>query len=297
MRSLIIGASGQVGSRLLRYARRQGDCLGTYRSHLVPGLAPLDLCDGPAIAALFRDFKPQVCYLPAAFTHVDRAQSHQEECRAVNQAGVANVIEAVARSGSMLVFLSTDHVFSDRDRPWRELEPTCPLSVYAASKVAAEVAIRRDLPGRHLIVRTSWVFGPDVQEKNFLYRVRRTLRSGEMLSVRPGEWGQPTYGPDLARTICHMVRRRARGTIHVVGPEPMTRISWAYLLAAEMGLSTQNITLDWSPPSIEIAPRPLRVQLSRARLLRYLGSDPIRVPRQGIRAAIRELAMAQAMES
>lgn len=297
MKSLVIGASGQVGSRLHQYAQSHGDCLGTYRSHFVPGMAPLDLCDGQAIAALFREFTPDVCYLPAAFTHVDRAQSHQEECRAVNQAGVENVIAGALRHRSFLVFLSTDHVFSDRDRPWRENEPACPLSVYAASKVAAEMAIRQALPRRHLIVRTSWVYGPDSQEKNFLYRVRRTLSAGDTMSVRPGEWGQPTYGPDLARTICRLVGRRARGTIHVVGPQPMTRISWAYLLATEMGLSTENVRLDWSPPSIGTAPRPLHVQLSRVRLLRYLGSDPIRGPRQGIRATIRELALAHATEA
>jgi dTDP-4-dehydrorhamnose reductase len=227
-----------------------------------------------------------VCYLPAALTHVDRAESQREECRSINVDGVDHVARTLAKTGATLVFFSTEHVFNERAMPWRENEPTCPLSVYAASKVAAEELIREVLPKRHLIVRTSWVFGPDPQEKNFLFRVRRTLDSGELLKVAPGQWGQPTYGPDLARTARRLVRRNARGTIHVAGPLAMTRLNWALMLAEEMGYSTQRVALDWSPPSSDRAPRPQHIRLSRRRLLSYLDEDPIRSPQQGIRATM-----------
>lgn len=285
----MIGASGQVGALLYRRARRDGGCVGTYHSHPVDGLVPLDLRDARAVAKLIDECRPEVCYLPAAMTHVDRAEHHREECHATNVAGVANVAHALAKSSGTLVFFSTEHVFSDRDTCWRENEPSCPMSVYAASKVAAEELIRAALPRRHLIVRTSWVFGPDAQEKNFLFRLRRTLGAGEPLKVPPGQWGQPTYGPDLARTARILVARQARGTIHVVGPAAMTRLSWALMLADEMSFGTAGIALDWSPPSADRAPRPNHIQLSRRKLLRYLNDDPIRSPRQGIRATLRLL--------
>ena len=287
MKSLVIGASGQVGALLLRGARRDGDCVGTYCNHAAPDLEPLDLRDGAAVAELIRVQKPDVCYLPAALTHVDRAENQREECRAINVGGVEHVVEALAKTPATLVFFSTEHVFGERQRPWRENEPTCPLSVYAASKVAAEQLIRARLPKRHLIVRTSWVFGPDPQEKNFLYRVRRTLGAGGPLLVSPGQWGQPTFGPDLARTARRLVRLKARGTVHVVGPVAMTRLNWALMLAQAMGFSTEAVRLDWSPLGSDRAPRPNHVQLSRTRLLRYLTADPIRSPQQGVRATLR----------
>jgi dTDP-4-dehydrorhamnose reductase len=287
MKSLVIGASGQVGALLYRGSQRSGHSIGTFLSQSAPDLIPLDLRDESAIADLFRQYRPDICYLPAAMTHVDRAEFHPEECRAINEDGVDHVIEAVRSTGSFLVFLSTDHVFGERDTPWRENEPTCPLSVYAASKASAERAIREALPSRHLIVRTSWVFGPDRQEKNFLYRLRRTLAAGERLGVPPGEWGQPTYGPDLARTIRHLVRRKACGTIHIVGPQAMTRLNWALMLAEEMGFSTEDVGLDWSIDDASRAPRPQHVRLSRQKLLRYLFTDPIRDPRLGIRATLK----------
>jgi dTDP-4-dehydrorhamnose reductase len=289
MKSLVIGASGQVGALLHRGAQRDGTSVGTYREHDAPGLVRLDLRDGSAVAELFASHQPRICYLSAAMTHVDRAETDPGECKATNEEGVFQVIEAAKRSKTFLVFLSTDHVFGDRKQPWRENEPTCPLSVYAASKVAAEEAIRGQLPGRHLIVRTSWVFGPDPQEKNFLYRVRRTLAGGDRLVVPPGEWGQPTYGPDLARAIRRLVQRKARGTIHIVGPQAMTRLNWALLLAEEFGFSTQAVGLDSSSGNTNRAPRPKHVKLSRERLLRFLIADPIREPREGIRDTIRRM--------
>ena len=254
MKSLVIGASGQVGALLYRAARREGNSLGTYWNHVAPDLAPLDLRDGDSVADLIRTQRPDVCLhfrrLDSAW---DRAESQREECHAINVAGVENVARALAKTSATLVFFSTEHVFGERKQAWRENEPTCPVSVYAASKVAAEELIRDLLPQRHLIVRTSWVFGPDPQEKNFLYRVRRTLGAGGPLLVPPGQWGQPTYGPDLARTALQLVRLKARGTIHVVGPTAMTRLNWALMLAQAMGFSTELVSLDWSPAGADRA--------------------------------------------
>jgi dTDP-4-dehydrorhamnose reductase len=287
MKSLVIGASGQVGALLYRGARRDGTCVGTYCNHASPDLEPLDLRDGDAVADLIRSQRPDVCYLPAALTHVDRAENQREECQAINVAGVEHVVGALSKTAATLVFFSTEHVFGERQRPWRENEPTGPVSVYAASKVAAEQLIRARLPKRHLIVRTSWVYGPDPQEKNFLYRVRRTLGAGGPLLVPPGQWGQPTYGPDLARTARRLVRLNARGTVHVVGPVAMTRLNWALMLAQAMGFPTEAVSLDWSPLGGNKAPRPNHIQLSRTRLLRFLSADPIRSPHQGVRASLR----------
>jgi hypothetical protein len=69
----------------------------------------------------------------------------------------------------------------------------------------------------------------------------------------------------------------------------MTRLNWALMLAEEMSFGTAGIALDWSPPSSERAPRPNHIKLSRKKLLRYLNDDPIRGPRQGIRATLRLL--------
>jgi dTDP-4-dehydrorhamnose reductase len=282
MRILVIGASGQVGALLYSRNAEAGNCVGTFLRRSAPGLVRLDLHEGKQVERLIEETAPEVCYLPAALTHVDQAELQPHECHAVNVEGVAHVARALARSGGILVLFSTDHVFGDGRRPWHESEPTQPLSVYASSKVHAEEVVRAVLPERHLILRTSWVFGPDPQQKNFYYRVRATLGRRERLMVPDDQFGQPTYGPDLAQAADELVQRGTRGTFHVVGPRLMTRLDWACAIAVALGLPTDLIVGCPTSDLTISAPRPLLVALDRRKLLRCLGRDPIRPPEEAL---------------
>jgi dTDP-4-dehydrorhamnose reductase len=289
--SLIIGASGQVGASLHQNAQENESCLGTYFHHEQPGLVPLDLSEGPAVRKMILEVRPDVCYLPGALTFVDYAESHPEECRRTNVEGVSHAARAIAEIGGLLVFFSTEHVFAESHGAWKEDDPVSPESVYARSKAEAEQIVRGVLPDSHLILRTSWVFGPDPQEKNFVFRVRRTLEKGKHLIVPSDQHGQPTFGPDLARTARQLVDLGTRGTYHVVGPQYLSRVNWARLIAETLelpldlihGMPTSSVTRSTNQSSLQSAPRPLQVRLDRAKLLTLFGYDPIRPPQDGIR--------------
>jgi dTDP-4-dehydrorhamnose reductase len=282
MRSLVIGASGQVGALLHASASGEESCTGTYCHHPSPGLVPLDLCDGLAVRKIIGAVRPEVCYVPGALTSVDYAETHAGECRQTNVEGISHVARAMAEIGGVLVFFSTEHVFDESSRAWTEDDPLSPQSVYAKSKVEAEKTAREILPNDHLILRTSWVFGPDPQAKNFSWRVRRTLERNERLIVPSDQYGQPTYGPDLARAAHELVRRGARGTYHVVGPQCLSRLEWAKIIARTLHLPAELIE---GRPTTRLglpAPRPLQIQLDRTKLLSFFGHDPIRPPLAGI---------------
>ena len=297
MTSLVIGASGQVGALLYAYARRQAPCIGTYYKHARPGLVPLDLRDHAAVHRLVREVRPDVCFLPAALIFMDYAEGHPDECRQTNVLGVANAALALAPTTGVLVLFSTNHVFGDGRRARREDEAPDPVSAYGRSKAEAERMVRALLPGRHLILRTSGVYGPDPQEKNFFYRVRRTLEHNEVVTVPADQHGQPTFGPDLARTALELAARGAAGTFHVVGPRYMTRGEWARLIAAGSGLPTHLIHDRPTLAPAGTAPRPLRVRLGRRKLLAFLGRDPIRSPRQGVRQMVRAVRQVKALST
>src|SRR5712692_10629398 len=129
MRSLVIGASGQVGVLLHGMASGEESCTGTYCHHPSPGLVSLDLRDGSAVRRIIRDVRPEVCYLPAALTSVDYAETHAAECQQTNVDGVSHVARAVAEIGGVLVFFCTEPVFGERSRAWREDEAPLPQSV------------------------------------------------------------------------------------------------------------------------------------------------------------------------
>jgi dTDP-4-dehydrorhamnose reductase len=209
---------------------------------------------------------------------VDHCETHPDECRACNLVGPARVARAARRYSATLVFFSTEHVFSDSAIPLSEDDPPAPRSVYARSKTAAEKVIRQLLPKSHLILRTSWVFGPEQQQKNFVYRAVRTLRHGERLVVPEDQYGQPTYAPDLAAAALALCDAGCHGTFHAVGPRLLSRLDFARLIAGAFDLDSRLIRGVPTAGLEQPAPRPLRVPLSRSKLCRILGRDPIRGP-------------------
>ncbi len=292
MRCLIVGASGQVGGWLVQGCQLAGwDWLGTGQTQAKPPLLAVDLRDPTALPHLIAEYRPDYVFLAAAFTHVDRAESHPEECFAVNVAGTERLAQALSKTAGRLVFFSTDHVFSDSDRANREDDPPAPLSVYARSKVLAEQCIREILPDRHLILRTSWVFGPEKQGKNFVYRALRTLQQGQPLLVARDQYGQPTFAPDLARVAMQLALGGDVGTWHAVGPDRLTRFAFARLIAHLFGLDCNLVrglaTADLQQP----APRPGKVWLSRFALSQRLGSTCIRSAAEGLRAMREQLGL------
>lgn len=279
MRALILGASGQVGAQLAYRCRADGvHWVGTACHHPRFGLFSLDIRDADAVRSLIAGYRPEVVFLPAAMTHVDRAEVETALCRSVNVEGTGHAARAVRHYGGRLVFFSTEHVFGECSRPMHEDDLVAPVSEYAKSKVEAESLVRDLLPDRHLILRASWVYGPDEQEKNFVYRTIATLGAGKALTVASDQMGQPTYGPDLARAAMELARRRAIGTFHVVGPDLCSRLEHARRIARIFELDDDLIL---GRPTAELglpAPRPLHVELDRKKLLRVLGHDPIRDP-------------------
>jgi len=283
LRSLVIGASGQVGALLYQLAGEDESCIGTYCHHPMPDLRRLDLRDRESLRQIVLEVRPDVCYLPGALTFVDYAEAHPQECQEINVLATRHLASAVAEISGLLVLFSTDHVFGDSSRPWKEDDAVSPQSVYARSKAEGEQIMRETLPDRHLILRTSWVFGPDPQKKNFLWRVRRTLENSETLIVPFDQHGQPTYGPDLARTARQLVQRGARGIFHVVGPQCQSRLAWAQLIAETLDLPADLIQGHPTSQFALTAPRPLQICLDRTKLLSFLGHDPIRLPKEAVR--------------
>ncbi|MGO9022314.1 MAG: dTDP-4-dehydrorhamnose reductase [Syntrophobacteraceae bacterium] len=132
----------------------------------------------------------------AAYTAVDKAESEPETAFAVNRDGPANLADECERLGIPLIHISTDYVFNGKsDRPYREEDAADPLNVYGLSKWEGEEAVRSRL-ARHLIVRTSWLYGSRGQ--NFVKTMLKLGTEREELKVVSDQYGCPTWSFDLA---------------------------------------------------------------------------------------------------
>jgi len=267
VRAAVIGGSGQIGGWLLWWLAQRGhEAIGTYHSVPMPGLAHLDAADLAASASWLRAQRPELVFYPAGFTWVDGCERDPKRARAANLEQPLNLARAAAELKARFVYFSTDYVFDGLAGPYREADPTRPLCVYGQAKLEAEHALARELGDAQLTVRTSWVYGPERQGKNFSYQLARTLRQGRTLVCPSDQISSPSYGPDVARATVQLAEAGCAGLIHVAGPEVIDRLRFAQALAEAFGLDPSLITAKPTSELGQEAPRPLSGGLLTPRL-------------------------------
>ncbi len=209
MNILITGAGGQLGQdccKRLSAIHRLTACSST----------DLDITEPSQIQDAFTTNKPEVVINCAAYTAVDRCEEDRERCRQVNNIGPANLARQCAKTGCRLIHISTDYVFDGNKHipePYREDDPTAPLSVYGTSKLAGELAIREELEN-HLIIRTAWLYG--LGSANFLKTILRLAigNPGRTLKVVNDQFGSLTWTGRLAEQIACLLESELTGIVH-----------------------------------------------------------------------------------
>lgn len=196
MKILLLGKNGQVGWELQRALAPLGDLIALDR-HVVDGLCG-DLANLDSLRAAIRQVKPDVIVNAAAYTAVDRAESETELADRVNGQASRVMAEEVAALDAWLVHYSTDYVFSGQGQtPWEVTDAVAPVNHYGATKLAGEQAIVAS-GCKHLIFRTSWVYG--ARGNNFAKTMLRLAKDRETLSVIADQIGAPT-GADLIADV------------------------------------------------------------------------------------------------
>ncbi|VVN65392.1 dTDP-4-dehydrorhamnose reductase [Pseudomonas fluorescens] len=196
MKILLLGKNGQVGWKLQRSLSPLGEVIALDR-HRVNGLCG-DLSDLDSLRATIRQVKPDLIVNAAAYTAVDKAESEPELATRVNALASQVMAEEALALDAWLIHYSTDYVFSgDGQKPWREDDAVAPVNHYGASKLAGEQAIIAS-GCKHLIFRTSWVYG--ARGNNFAKTMLRLARERETLSVIADQIGAPT-GADLIADV------------------------------------------------------------------------------------------------
>lgn len=210
---LVTGARGQLGSELLAATAPAGLRLaGVDRD-------ACDIADAQAVARAFAAHRPALVINAAAYTAVDRAESEPARALAVNAEGPRHLAQACEAAGIPLFHVSTDYVFDgSKPQPWCVDDATAPLGVYGASKLAGEQAVRAACR-RHLVLRTSWVFG--AHGNNFVRTMVRLAATRDELRVVADQHGGPTWTGDLARELLALAARHAAG-------EPLPWGTWHY---------------------------------------------------------------------
>ncbi len=272
---LIIGASGQVGTKLVQQSLKRGHevCGGyltrkpaTDKEHHVR----LDKTVLEEAKQVFSQVRPEAVVDTAALTNVDYCENHREEAWRVNVEGSENVARLCSQLGSKLIHISTDYVFDGEKGSYIEEDAAVPVNYYGVTKRAAEERTLKACPDT-LIVRPSIIYSWTPQGEvemgggkplNFAMWIIKKLANEEPLKIVGDQYNSPTLADALAEGILHAVEHGLRGIVHLAGGSRLSRYEFAVRLAETLGLDTRLVQQVRTEDMKWIARRPRDSSLS-----------------------------------
>lgn len=279
--ALVIGAGGQVGNALCRVLG--ATALRSGRTAPRPGWFHIDLANlaqkRESAQMIIAQLRPSVVYCAGGATNVEACESDVSHTMNVNCHGPAAL--AYASREVPFVYFSTEYIFDGQGGPYAEDHRPAPISVYGCSKWEGEQAVM-DAHPNPLIIRTTVVYGPETQRKNFVYSLRRVLREGKVMSVPGDQISTPTYNVDLATATVELVRRGQTGIFNVCGPDLLSRYEFAVLATQVFGLNASLIREVKTSELKQVARRPLNAGLVTQRLKDMLGPNGMRPSKEAL---------------
>jgi dTDP-4-dehydrorhamnose reductase len=226
MKILITGCNGMLGQDLVPCLKNAG-----FEVHCTD-IEAMDITKANSVLNNVGSGQPDIVINCAAYTAVDKAESEQDLAFSVNRNGPAHLAGACSNLGIPLLHISTDYVFDGRSgKPYREDDLANPIGVYARSKWEGEEEVRATL-GKHIIIRTSWLFG--AHGNNFVKTILRLAGERDHLKVINDQKGCPTWTGHLAEALTQIAdRMRANvqdtpwGTYHYCGNGATTWFDFA----------------------------------------------------------------------
>lgn len=195
---LVTGKNGQLGSELF-------DLQANYPQYQMVFVdrEEMDLSNADQIIEVLDKEQPNVIVSAGAYTAVDKAESDQELCDAINHLAVKTMGDWAAKNKAKVLHISTDYVFDgNSETPLKETDAPDPINVYGLTKLKGEEALQTS-GAAYVIIRTAWVYS--TYGANFVKTMMRLMNEREELGVVADQVGTPTYARDLAQAIMDVI--------------------------------------------------------------------------------------------
>jgi dTDP-4-dehydrorhamnose reductase len=271
MKIVILGAGGRLGTALMREFRPKYDVMGF--NH-----AQLDLSNLKGLREKARATTFDVLINAAAFTNVDACETERDRAFRINAEAPGILAEICTEKDAKMIHFSTDYVFDGEKRaPYTEEDQANPISAYGESKRAGEKNVLAADDG-HLVVRVSWVFGPD--RPSFVDAMIKRAQQDEKINAISDKFSTPTYTHDIANMLPRFFDHSVRGGIlHFANAGKCTwqeYAQWALDCCRDAGVSLKGKTvgaLKLSEMTNWVARRPVYSVLSPAKYAELTGTS------------------------
>lgn len=275
MKALVLGASGLVGGALVHVLEAKGvEVVGTALRRPRPGLRVLDIRRPDDVRALLDEEHPDVVFMAAGLNDADYCEEHADEAFAVNATTVRAIASEAALRGALLVHYSSDCVFDGAAGPYSEDSAMAPVNVYGQSHAEAERAIEC-AGARHLLIRTTSVFGWNPASSNLAMETWRRLIAGEAIRVPSDEITTPTLVDSLAEVSLRLVEQGVEGVVNVAGRDSMSGSDFATAVAHTLGLDPSLVEPVRHQDLSQRAPRSRHGGLVTEKLRTLLGTEAL----------------------
>ncbi len=251
---LVTGASGLLGTWLLRTVPAGIDVVGLVHRHPVFGIRSVaaDLRDAEATRAAVDEADPEL---------VVHAAYRTDEASIVD--ATRHVVAAARSADADVAFVSSDAVFAGDGRPRAEHDEPDPVHDYGRWKARAEASVAT-LAGRSTIVRLPLLVSLDPDD-HVVARIRHGAATATPTIWFDDEVRQPAMAVDVAAAIWRIVgldRRGRAGVWHLPGRELLSRYTIARRVVGALGLAADVIASEPTPVGLQ---RPRRLHLAAAR--------------------------------
>src|SRR5207237_3042384 len=267
----IIGSNGRLGAALVREYQRDYEVTSYDRSQL-------DLGQVDRIRSALAGTKFELLINCAALTNVDYCESNREEAFVVNAEAPRLFAEIANEKSAKMVHVSTDYVFDGkRTDPYVEEDKAVPLSVYGESKLEGERRVL-EVSSQHLVVRLSWVFGPD--KPSFIDQIIQRARENDVVTAVADKFSAPTYTIDVANWLRLTIDKNANGILHLANSGGCSWQEWAQYaidVCRSLGLrlKAERVGSVWLAALKNfVAQRPVHTVLSSAKFTTLTGVQP-----------------------
>ncbi len=247
---LITGCKGQLGSEINKIHKNYSNF-----DFIFTDVEQFDVSNIQQVLKFFKENKFDYLINASAYTAVDKAEKEKNLAYKVNASGVKNLAEACKKNNVKLIHISTDYVFDGMNyKPYTEIAPTNPKSVYGQTKLYGEIGIIQSKT-EHIIIRTSWLYSSF--GNNFVKTIIKLSNEKEEIAVVNDQVGTPTNAADLAELILNIIENTEKNNIFHSGMYHYSNegvCSW-YDFAKEI-VEIKNLNCKIKPTSTKNFPTP-----------------------------------------
>ncbi|MHC4455851.1 MAG: dTDP-4-dehydrorhamnose reductase [Planctomycetota bacterium] len=200
----ILGGRGMLGSDLALECQQQGINFHVF------DLPDFDITNTKQLESVIKQTE---CIINcAAYTDVDKAESHYDWAYKVNAQAVGELGILAKKAKKWILHISTDFVFDGTlDRPYLETDLPNPINAYGKTKLAGEQLLIES-NCRNCIMRIEWIYG--LHGKNFITELIKRAKENRKLKVADDQIGSPTATTQVAKVICKLLKKKPEGLFH-----------------------------------------------------------------------------------